>query len=302
MHIFIRLLLICDDVQYWVNAGIDLTLRLGSVHVSPIVLFDLIFYFVPVNYCGWSQHHIGSGGGRHYWYASYLGMRGCKKCQNQGVWCAEQHGSPCMSMFLAAIRHNVTRCHDMLHFLVFCWLKSRIMNHVATYFPSSKILKDMRREKVCAQAAANDNECLLNMSQQFDCWIRVRWSEWMQFESALLFCAAPGRVTAIVYSWRINWQESCNRNSNEQHILFIVFSLHGEIIWGVMCADSQIRLQHLASQGTSTWSHDKIYNSQCMFILSSLFGHVSTTCRSKPILFLIPTSDLSAHHEHSSIK
>jgi len=73
-----------------------------------------------------------------------------------------------MSMFLAAIRHNVTRCHDMLHFLVLCWLKSRIMNHVATYFPSSKILKDMRREKVCAQAAANDNECL-NMSQQFDC-------------------------------------------------------------------------------------------------------------------------------------
>ena len=160
------------------------------------------FSFCSCNYSGWSQHHIGSGGGRHYWYASYLGMRGCKKCQNQGVWCAEQHGSPCMSMFLAAIRHNVTRCHDMLHFLVLCWLKSRIMNHVATYFPSSKILKDMRREKVCAQAAANDNECL-NMSQQFDCWIRVRWSEWMQFESALIFCAAPGRVTAIVYSWRI---------------------------------------------------------------------------------------------------
>ena len=30
------------------NAGIDLTLCLGSVHVSSIVLFDLIFHFVPV--------------------------------------------------------------------------------------------------------------------------------------------------------------------------------------------------------------------------------------------------------------
>ena len=180
--------LICDDAQYWVNESTDLTLGLGSVKVAYILLFDLMLFhfFLQLLWLKSASHWKCRWSALLIWICSVREVATNRpKPRSRMCWATWQSLHEYVSGCHSPQCH---RCHDMLHFLVLCWLKSRIMNHVATYFPSSKIFKDTRREKVwCAQAAANDNQCL-NMSQQFDCWIRVR-SEWMQFESALIFCA-----------------------------------------------------------------------------------------------------------------